>query len=82
MHLPDTSMVTLIFGTKAETTLEDYRANLVKADRRFAPLLRKIRDRVGDHYDRSIVLTDDHAPVERLMDLMLVAQALDGHWLE
>ncbi len=82
MHLPRSSSVTLVFATKSPTTLDDYRQNVSKAGKRFGPLLERIKDRVGDEYEESIVLTDDLAPVERLMDLMLASQAIDGDWVK
>lgn len=82
MHLPRSSSVTLVFGTRSPTTLADYRHNVARAGRQFGPLLARIKDRVGDVFERSLVLTDDLAPVERLMDLMLASQAIDGEWVK
>ncbi|MEM7395399.1 MAG: fused MFS/spermidine synthase, partial [Verrucomicrobiota bacterium] len=71
LHLPEKNKTTLIVGTNRPATLDDFKANTAEVDVSLKFLVAITRDLVTDHYDPSIVLTDDRAPVERLMDLMI-----------
>lgn len=68
---------TILVGTTRPSTLKDFRTNGETFGRgTLAESLVLNTDRyVTDTFEPSIVLTDDHAPVERLMDL-IVARAI------
>ena len=74
VHLPERNMATVIVGTTRPATLDDFKANARKAPPLARQLIARAHKIVTTSYDRTMTLTDDHAPVERLMDLMLVGQ--------
>jgi len=79
IHLPERSLATIIVGTTRPSTLEDFKKNGSRAGRLGQRLLARARRLVADSFEPSIVLTDDRAPVERLMDLMVAAQVFAGY---
>ena len=62
----------LVVATKQPTRKADFRANL---DRVSNPILRQVAAEIAEppreYFSSDVVLTDDRAPVERLVDLMM-----------
>jgi spermidine synthase len=75
INLPERNMTTVIVATTAKSSLQDFRRNARFANPLSRTLISRALGMVTTHYEESLTLTDDHAPVERLMDLMLVGQA-------
>jgi len=74
MHLPEKNMATVIVGTTRPSSLDDFRANSRKAPPLARQVLKRAHAMVTTDYETTLTFTDDHAPVERLMDLMLLGQ--------
>jgi len=76
IHLPH-ERNTVIVATRTTSTVADFRANARSV---VDPVLRLVLERtlnlVDTRYRGTLVLTDDRAPVERLMDVLVLKEAL------
>jgi len=78
------SLNTMIFATKQQTTPEDFAANLValSQDTSVHPLLISTMQvtfaNLKTGYDRTQVFTDDHAPIEWIVNNMVIRFILEG----
>jgi spermidine synthase len=73
-RLPSRSSATIVVATKQPTTIEDYQRN-AKLSQPFEKALVIIAgSRITNQYTKVTAYTDDHAPAERLMDLMVLRE--------
>ena len=78
------SLNTMIFATKQQTTPEDFAANLVALSRETSvhPLLISTMQvtfaNLKTGYDTTQVFTDDHAPIEWIVNNMVIRFILEG----
>lgn len=83
MDIPGT-LNTMIYATMGRTTAEDFAANLSRFSGRpdIHPLLRTTMELTFAHlqpgFDATQVFTDDRAPIERIVDDMVIRFALAG----
>ena len=71
LPLRERSQATLVIGTKQRAEIEDFRRNIAGAVGLIAELAGPVLGRVEPYDGEGLILTDDRAPVERLMDVML-----------
>ena len=77
VELPANSMATIIVGTNRASSVADVQANFKKARGATRALARRTAEYLTQDFNRSQVLTDDKAPIERLIDLMVIRQMFE-----
>ncbi|MCZ7567509.1 MAG: fused MFS/spermidine synthase [Ardenticatenaceae bacterium] len=75
----DDSYNSLVIGTNQPVTLPEVRANLAAlADPTLASLARRTQGHLGEAPRQGPIFTDDRAPVEQVVDLMIIDYARSG----
>ena len=78
LHLPARSRTSILVATCGRGTVADFQRNMAGTDGLLRLLAGQAEGLLVTNVRPGLVLTDDRAPVERLMDLMLFRYVSDG----